>query len=191
MQRSPAMKSNEPQRKTLQRWNREGDDHFLTFSCFRRQPLLSNEKWRTMLGTDLRAACDDLDIALLAYVFMPEHVHLVVRLRQKRYSISEFLSAFKKPVGRTILASLRKNGSPLLEKLRTQSAATIRHRFWQPGGGYDLNIWTSKKLHEKIEYCHWNPVKRGLVKSPEQWRWSSYRWIVLGKREGEPIRIDA
>ncbi len=54
-----------------------------------------------------------------------------------------------------------------------------------------LNKWTTKKLYEKIEYCHWNPVKRELVKSPEQWRWSSYRWIVLKKREGEPIRIDA
>jgi len=43
---------------------------------------------------------------------------------------------------------------------------------------------------EKAEYCHWNPVKRGLVKSPEWWVWSSYRWLVQGSREAEPLRVD-
>jgi putative transposase len=28
---------------------------------------------------------------------------------------------------------------------------------------------------------HRNPVKRGLVESPEQWRWSSYRFYLLGE----------
>ena len=34
---------------------------------------------------------------------------------------------------------------------------------------------TTKKRVEKLRYMHRNPVKRGLVESPEQWRWSSYR----------------
>ena len=28
---------------------------------------------------------------------------------------------------------------------------------------------------------HRNPVKRGLVESPEQWQWSSYRFYLLGE----------
>jgi hypothetical protein len=35
---------------------------------------------------------------------------------------------------------------------------------------------------------HWNPVKRGLVDQPEQWRWSSYRFYLLG--EAGPVRVD-
>jgi hypothetical protein len=31
-------------------------------------------------------------------------------------------------------------------------------------------------LHEKLEYMHWNPVKRELVRKPEDWPWSSARW---------------
>jgi hypothetical protein len=47
-----------------------------------------------------------------------------------------------------------------------------------------------KKAIEKAEYCHSNPVKRRLVRSPEQWRWSSCRWLLNGLREGEPLKVD-
>ena len=32
---------------------------------------------------------------------------------------------------------------------------------------------TVKEYHEKVEYIHLNPVRRGLVRSPEDWRGSS------------------
>jgi hypothetical protein len=36
---------------------------------------------------------------------------------------------------------------------------------------------------------HRNPVKRGLVEVPEQWRWSSYRFYLLD--EAGPVRVNA
>jgi putative transposase len=41
---------------------------------------------------------------------------------------------------------------------------------------------------EKLRYIHRNPVARGLVASPEQWRWSSYCWYLRG--EVGPVRIN-
>lgn len=49
-------------------------------------------------------------------------------------------------------------------------------RFWQRGGGYDRNIVTDHKLVEKIHYIHNNPVQRGLVDQPTDWKWSSARF---------------
>jgi len=46
--------------------------------------------------------------------------------------------------------------------------------FWQPRY-YDFNVWSEKKRIEKLRYIHRNPVRRGLVKNPEDWQWSSYR----------------
>ena len=40
---------------------------------------------------------------------------------------------------------------------------------------------TTKKRVEKLRYMHRNPVKRGLVNSPEQWPWSSYRNYLLNE----------
>jgi REP element-mobilizing transposase RayT len=39
---------------------------------------------------------------------------------------------------------------------------------------YDFNVWSRKKKIEKLNYMHMNPVKRGLVEHPKDWRWSSY-----------------
>jgi len=50
---------------------------------------------------------------------------------------------------------------------------------WQPRF-YDFNVWTEHKRIEKLRYMHRNPVKRGLVEAPEQWRWSSYRGYAFG-----------
>ena len=46
--------------------------------------------------------------------------------------------------------------------------------FWQ-ARFYDFNVWRTKKRLEKLRHMHRNPVKRGLVESPELWAWSSYR----------------
>jgi hypothetical protein len=53
-------------------------------------------------------------------------------------------------------------------------------RFWQ-ARFYDFNVWTEGKRIEKLRYIHRNPVERGLVSSPEQWRWSSFRWYLYGE----------
>jgi len=61
------------------------------------------------------------------------------------------------------------------------------NHFWQ-ARFYDFNVWTEKKRIEKLRYIHRNPVKRGLVAAPEQWRWSSFRWYLC--REVGPVRIN-
>jgi len=54
-------------------------------------------------------------------------------------------------------------------------------RFWQPRF-YDFNVFSEQKQNEKINYTHNNPVARGLVSSPDEWRWSSFRTYSLGER---------
>jgi putative transposase len=51
---------------------------------------------------------------------------------------------------------------------------------WQPRF-YDFNVWTEGKRIEKLNYMHRNPVTRGLVVEPEQWRWSSFRSHAFGE----------
>ena len=72
--------------------------------------------------------------------------------------------------------------------LDPQPSGRNAYRFWQPGRGYDRNIWTAEELHEKIDYIHANPVRRGLVERPGDWAWSSWRAWELGV--DQPIAID-
>jgi putative transposase len=61
------------------------------------------------------------------------------------------------------------------------------NRFWQ-ARFYDFNVWTEKKRIEKLRYIHRNPVARGLVESPEQWQWTSFRAYSSG--EAGPVKIN-
>jgi hypothetical protein len=60
-------------------------------------------------------------------------------------------------------------------------------RFWQ-SRSYDFNLWGQQKEVEKLKYMHRNPVVRGLVATPEDWRWSSYRSYAY--REAGLVRIN-
>jgi REP element-mobilizing transposase RayT len=62
-----------------------------------------------------------------------------------------------------------------------------RRAFWQ-ARSYDFNVWTTHKRVEKLRYMHRNPVERGLVDAPEQWRWSSYRFYLLD--EPGPVKVN-
>jgi len=53
---------------------------------------------------------------------------------------------------------------------------------------YDFNVWSNRKHVEKLRYMHRNPVKRGLVESPELWRWSSYCAYAFG--EAGPVKVN-
>jgi hypothetical protein len=60
--------------------------------------------------------------------------------------------------------------------------------FWQ-ARGYDRNVYSAKEFAEKLRYIHENPVKRGLVKAAEDWKWSSFRHYAF--REVGVVEIES
>jgi putative transposase len=42
-------------------------------------------------------------------------------------------------------------------------------------------VYSAKKRREKLDYMHANPVKRGLVKNPKEWIWSSFSFYAKGE----------
>jgi len=163
-------------KKTCRRLNDPGTAHFATFSTFRRQPFLRSETACLWLAESLRRACTNHDMALWAYVFMPEHVHLIVRPRQTAADISQFLKATKLGVANNARRryDLSDKADPAWERyLDIQPNGQVHFRFWQRGGGYDRNLFSPDEIMEKVNYIHANPVRRGLSAGPDDWRWSS------------------
>src|SRR5438445_1891409 len=85
---------------------------------------------------------------------------------------------------RRVLAQERRQRNPAHAALFDRAPQHI----WQ-ARFYDFNVWTEKKRIEKLRYMHRNPVKRGLVVRPEEWRWSSFRHYAL--KEKGPVEINA
>jgi putative transposase len=60
----------------LKRYYGTGSFHFITWSCYRRKPLLCNPARRDLLLTVLEVMRVRYRFAVIGYVVMPEHVHL-------------------------------------------------------------------------------------------------------------------
>jgi putative transposase len=161
----------------------------LTFGCFRRQPFLSRERTCGYLADAIVAAKEKCQFDLWAYVFMPEHVHLLICPRQESYSISRILTAIKQPVARRAMIYLREYRPDGLRLLATGQRGTP-YRFWRAGGGYDRNITEVRTVVLVVRYIHANPVRRGLVAHPSEWCYSSAKDWEEGVSGRIPIDFD-
>jgi len=136
------------------------------------------------------AARQKHDFELWAYVFMPNHAHLVIHPRREIYSISDILLSIKQPVSRRAIEYLREHNPAGLRLLATGQRARSYH-IWQKGGGYDRNINKVDTLIETVRYIHSNPVRKGLVRTPDEWHYSSATDWEDGKPGPLPIDRDS
>ena len=169
--------------------NEPGHAHELTFSCFRGLPFLGPDRTCQWLAEAIDEARSQFDFALWAYVFMPEHVHLLIFPRRPQYDIAVIRKAIKEPVGRKAVNYLRRHAPTWLPRIEIKCGKRIEHRFWQAGGGYDRNAYEPETIMSMVEYIHANPVRRSLVVRAEDWKWSSAGWFE-GKNSLKPDVID-
>jgi putative transposase len=140
----------------LVRFQQTGNFHFLTFSCHHRLLYLNTVEARDLFESALEEIRKRYNLLVAGYVVMPEHVHLLVN-EPRRGSLARTIQALKLSV------SVRRAERP----------------FWIPRY-YDFNVHNEEKRIEKLRYMHRNPVVRGLVEKPEDWRWSSFRHYATG-----------
>jgi putative transposase len=157
--------------------------HFITCSCYRRLPFLERARSRDYFLSILEQVRQRYRFVVVGYVVMPEHFHLLIT-EPEIGNPSTVMQVLKQRTARALLPKRQREDprqrSPLGEEPRPRA-------FWQ-ARFYDFNVWTTKKRAEKLRYIHRNPVKRALVASPEQWRWSSYCFYLLD--EAGPVSID-
>jgi putative transposase len=149
----------------LHHYQRTGQLHFITFSCYGRKAHLGTLARRDLFESALERIRRRYRWAVLGYVVMPEHVHLLVN-EPEQGNLARVIQALKLSV------AVRRRERP----------------FWQ-ARYYDFNVWSAEKQSEKLRYIHRNPVARGLVARPEDWKWSSFRHYATGC-EG-PVEIES
>lgn len=103
---------------------------------------------------------DGLKYRLLAWVIMPNHVHVLTEIWQV-------------PMGE-ILKSWKSYTAKAANKLLGRSGI-----FWEEDY-FDRYLRDDEHYRQVVRYIENNPTRAGLVKSPEDWLWSSARY------RGEP-----
>jgi putative transposase len=110
----------------------------------------------------LERARQKYGFVVIGYVVMPEHFHLLIT---------------EPEVGdpSVVLKVVKERFTKLLHHGGVRTGQIWQKRF------YDFNVCSAGKRFEKLRYIHGNPVKRGLVTAPEDWKWSSFRAYAYGE----------
>ena len=170
----------------LKHYDHDGRARFVTFVIHRRIPLLTNDPVRQIVADCIDRMRQMYSFRLIAYVIMPEHVHLVISPAEKTL-ICLLIGEIKRLSARQIHRIFVENEADVLRRLTVVQSGRLRFTLWQRRC-YDHNCRTEESVWKKVEYCHYNPVSRGLVREPADWLWSSYRWYQ--SRRDVPLTID-
>lgn len=114
-----------------------------------------------------------LGFLLCGYTLIPDHWHALIW----------------PPLPITIsgvLRNVKRVSSFKINRPRQTRGSRWQHQFW------DRFVRDTKEFRERLEYMHMNPVRKGLIEKPEQWRWSSYNNFSLDRSivASCPIQID-
>ncbi len=172
----------------LRRHDEPGHSHYWTISCYRRLQFFHDDGMKRVVISALRQLQQNCGICLLAYVIMPEHVHILLYPHRRGddipIPISQLLHGFKQHVGfygkERLRQIWRMQGCLWSGPLNRWAHGEFDKQAIMNTRGYDRNIFSQGELLEKIDYIHKNPITRGLVDSAADWKWSSYRYYELG-----------
>jgi len=134
--------------------------YFLTLVTEHRKGQFRRREDFVLLWQVMSSIAQRFDMEYPAWVLMPNHLHWLLNPRCAAYSKAVF--AFKRAVG----AEYKRKG--LLETGQT----LWQSRYWEH------TIRDQADYTRCVEYVHFNPVKHGLVASPIEWPYSSFREYV-------------
>ena len=163
--------------------NLPGVLHYVTGNVGHRIPIFKQEN----CCLAFIEVCTDLlrnwPSKLVVYVIMPDHFHLIVNPRGG--NIQGFTGALKSLLAARIIELTQDRRFRLRKPDRDGSI----YQVWQDSFK-SLPLWSLWMIWQKINYIHANPVRARLVKSAQDYRWSSFRAFYSESEEPMPVDHD-
>jgi putative transposase len=162
--------------------------YFVTFTIIDWLPVFINPEPTQIIVDSLRFCIREKGLRINAYVIMPNHLHMIVfdeKFDNER--LQPTLADFRKFTGRKLADYIDNNLSESLATvIRRKDLADRDRQVWQPGwhaeGLVSENFWK-----QKMNYIHENPVRKGYVRLPEHWRYSSAGYWINGEDGDVPV----
>lgn len=158
----------------------ETNIYFITTSTRQWVPLLFNETVFAIILNSFKYCQANKGLRVHGYVIMINHFHAIIS-HNDYDQISNIMRDLKRHTATEIEHYLSGLGdfSQLFWIKQFHSQKRGEHRIWQEGY-HPLAIKSSIFFEQKLNYIHFNPVKKGFVEQPEHWKYSSARNYLLG-----------
>jgi putative transposase len=160
--------------RTRYRFHDNKHPYFLSCTIVGWLPVFTRPQTVQIVYDSWRFLAKEKDFRLYGYVILENHLHLLASAPD----LANAVKSFKMYTARQIVDQLEQHGAKvLLNQLRMMK---LRHKtqseyqVWEEGS-HPQQIESDEVMLQKLEYAHNNPVKRGYVDDPVQWRYSSAR----------------
>jgi len=167
--------------------------YFVTWSLVGWLHLFDKNPYRQIILEALNYLRVKKRTQLNAFVIMSSHVHAIL-WPEIGVNLSDVTRDFKRFTSREISKHAEYENSrgliKVFEKARSENRAQAvsTYQVWQEGSHPEA-IFTQKFARQKMDYIHMNPVKAGLVETPDQWQYSSARAYLLGEETYPPTDL--
>ena len=160
----------------------QGGLYFTTSTVVGWIDIFSRKKYRDIIINSLQYNIENKALLVFAYVIMSNHIHLVIRAgNPEKWPLSHILRDFKKFTARSILETIKTEKESrrdwLMKMFKYYAKYNTNNRefqFWQQDNN-PVELLNMDQIWIKINYIHNNPVKAGIVDSPEDYIYSSAR----------------
>jgi REP element-mobilizing transposase RayT len=164
--------------------------YFITTTVVEWIPLFILYRYCNILIDSLNYCRQHKGLLLHAYVIMPNHIHLIASSKPTT-ALPDIVRDLKRHTSRLITHCLEEENAlfqlQLLRQLSHTGRGNTEYKVWQDGY-HPIAIYTQKFFRQKLDYLHDNPVRKGFVRRPEEWQYSSaYDYVC--ERQGV-IEID-
>ena len=158
--------------------------YFCTIRILNWIPVFIDERYILPIIESLTFTRQNKGMQLFGYVVMPNHLHMIAASESLHANIRNFKRFTSNRIHQLLLADHRVT---YLDWLRRAAQNAARSRgafsFWSPGFHPQV-IRRRSVFEQKLRYLHENPMREGLVATPEAWRFSS-----AGFHAGEADRL--
>ena len=153
--------------------------NYLTSTCLNWLPLLEDDKFKDIIIDSLRFLVVENRITVYGFVIMRNHFHLIWQIME-HHSRETVQRDFLRFTSQQILKLLRNDKSQFLESVIVNSKDRTR-QIWERNS-LNIPLWTQSVLVQKLNYIHDNPVRAGICKHPENYKYSSARYYLLNEK---------
>ena len=155
---------------------------FITVTCLEWKMVLQNDANKDVVIDSLRFLVREERVIIYGFVIMNNHFHMIWQMigDHLRENVQRDFLRF---TGQQILKRLRNENSILLPTLLVQ-AKDRKYQVWERNS-LGIALWSPHVFRQKLDYIHDNPVRAGLCKTPEEYKYSSARFYETGEKDWE------
>jgi len=152
--------------------------HFFTATNLNWKKLLARNKYKDIVIESMRFLVEDKRVIIYGFVIMDNHIHIIWQLQagRKRKDIQR---DFLKYTAQLIKKDMMKYHSDELKEFLV-NAKDRKYQFWERNP-LSIEIWSEKVLLQKLKYIHENPVRAGICKYADDYKYSSALLYKFGK----------